>query len=72
MSSEHLSQTVMMSLKYEVDTITSSLSEISMRISTLVEASKDAPGEVYVELVAAERTVGTLLRRLERLHNKLT
>jgi hypothetical protein len=61
-----------MSLRYEIDTITSSLNEISTRISTLVEQGKDLPGDVYVELVAAERTVGTLLRRLERLHNKLT
>jgi hypothetical protein len=61
-----------MSLHYEIDTITSSLNEISTRISTLVEQGKDLPGDVYVELVAAERTVGTLLRRLERLHNKLT
>lgn len=61
-----------MSLRYEIDTITSSLTEISTRISTLVEQSKDLPGDVFVELVAAERTLGTLLRRLERLHNKLT
>lgn len=59
-------------LRYEIDTITSSLAEISSRISVLVEQGKELPGEVYVELVAAERTVGTLLRRLERLHNKLT
>lgn len=61
-----------MSLHYEIDTITSSLSEISARISILVEQGKELPGEIFVELVAAERTVGTLLRRLERLNNKLT
>ena len=67
-----LRQTMTMSLRYEIDTITSSLSEISNRISTLVEQGKDLPGDIFVELVAAERTVGTLLRRLERLNNKLT
>lgn len=61
-----------MSLHYEIETITSSLSEISVRISALVEQGKELPGDIYVELVAAERTVGTLLRRLERLHHKLT
>lgn len=61
-----------MSLHYEIDTITSSLTEISNRISAMVEQGKDLPGDVYVELVASERTVGTLLRRLERLNNKLT
>jgi len=60
-----------MSLHYEIDTVTSSLSEISSRISALVEQGGDLPGDIFVELVAAERTVGTLLRRLERLHNKL-
>ena len=68
----NLRQTVTMSLRYEIDTITSSLSEISARISTLVEQGKELPGDIFVELVAAERTVGTLLRRLERVHNKLT
>ena len=67
-----LRQTMTMSLRYEIDTITSSLSEISNRISTLVEQGKELPGDIFVELVAAERTVGTLLRRLERLNNKLT
>jgi len=61
-----------MELKYEVDTVTSSLADIASRISALVEQGTALPGEIYVELVAAERTVGTLLRRLERLHNRLT
>ncbi len=52
----------------ELSTITSSLEELSRRLRRLVESpdpSRDS--EVYAELVAAERTVGTLLRRLQRI-----
>jgi hypothetical protein len=51
----------------ELNTITSSLAEISARITALVE--NDGPSmdsDVYTELVAAERTIGALLRRLNR------
>jgi hypothetical protein len=58
-------------MRHEIDTITSSMNEISTRISTLVENGSHLSGEVYVELVAAERTVGTLVRRLERLRNRV-
>lgn len=51
----------------ELNTITSSLSELSTRISTLVEEADDSmSSDLYSELVAAERTVGALLRRLNR------
>jgi hypothetical protein len=51
----------------ELNTITSSLSELSARISALVEDSDETiPSDLYSELVAAERTVGALLRRLNR------
>ena len=56
-----------LSTKTELNTITSTLSEISARITALVES--DGPkmdSDVYSELVAAERTVGALLRRLNR------
>jgi hypothetical protein len=56
-----------LSTKTELNTITSSLSEIASRITALVES--DGPqmdSDVYAELVAAERTVGALLRRLNR------
>ena len=61
-----------MSAATELNTITSSLSEISTRITALVET--DGPvmeGDVYTELVAAERTIGTLLRRLNRVAGRV-
>ncbi|NNN04227.1 MAG: hypothetical protein HKL87_09555 [Acidimicrobiaceae bacterium] len=52
----------------ELSTITSSLEELSRRLSRLVESPDPSlDSEVYAELVAAERTVGTLLRRLQRI-----
>ena len=65
-------QTRSVTLHYEIDTLTSSMTEMSQRISALVEGGKDLTGDVYVELVAVERTVGTLVRRLERLGSRLT
>ena len=65
-------QTKRVTLHYEIDTLTSSMAEISQRISALVEDGKNLSGDVYVELVAVERTVGTLVRRLERLGSRLT
>jgi hypothetical protein len=51
----------------ELNTITSSLLDLSTRISALVEEADDTmPSDLYSELVAAERTVGALLRRLNR------
>ena len=55
------------STQTELNTITSTLSELASRITALVES--DGPqmdSDVYSELVAAERTVGALLRRLNR------
>jgi hypothetical protein len=56
-----------MSTQTELNTITSTLGELATRITALVES--DGPtmdNDVYAELVAAERTIGTLLRRLNR------
>jgi hypothetical protein len=57
-----------MSMQTELNTITSTMTELSTRITALVEAEGDdmAP-DVYAELVAAERTVSALLRRLSRV-----
>jgi hypothetical protein len=61
-----------MAAKNELSTITSTLSDLATRISSLVE--NDGPsleGDVFTELVAAERTIGTLLRRLQRVSRRL-
>jgi hypothetical protein len=55
------------SVTTELSTISSSLNEIAVRISTLVDdEGATMPSDLYNELVAAERTVGTLQRRLDR------
>jgi hypothetical protein len=62
-----------MSTSTELSTITSTLSDVSARITTLVE--NDGPtleGDVYTELVAAERAIGTLLRRLQRVARRVS
>ena len=57
-----------MSIQTELNTITSSLNELSARITALVEAEgSNMATDTYSELVAAERTVGTLMRRLNRV-----
>ncbi len=57
-----------MSMQTELNTITSTMTELSARITALVETEGDAMSpDVYSELVAAERTVGALLRRLTRV-----
>ncbi|NNN01034.1 MAG: hypothetical protein HKL86_04300 [Acidimicrobiaceae bacterium] len=62
-----------MSMQTELNTITSTMSELSLRITTLVESEADAlPADIYTELVAAERTVGALLRRLNRVAGRIT
>ncbi|HVB19614.1 MAG TPA: hypothetical protein VNE22_04945 [Acidimicrobiales bacterium] len=44
------------------------MNELSGRITALVEGEGDhLPVELYTELVTAERTVGALLRRLNRV-----
>ena len=61
-----------MSVQNELNTITSTMTDLSKRITALVESEgATLPTEVYTELVAAERTVGALLRRLSRLSTRI-
>jgi hypothetical protein len=56
-----------LSTQTELNTITSTLGELASRITALVESDGlQMDNDVYTELVAAERTVGALLRRLNR------
>jgi hypothetical protein len=57
----------------ELNTITSTLQEVATRITTIVDGnSTEIPSEVLNELVAAERSVGALLRRLTRAASQYT
>lgn len=48
------------------------MSELSVRITALVEHEGAAmESDVYSELVAAERTIGALLRRLSRVATRI-
>jgi stress response protein YsnF len=59
-------------MQNELNTITSSINELSVRITHLVESEgQDMDGDVYTELVAAERTVTALLRRLNRVASRV-
>jgi hypothetical protein len=61
-----------MSMQTELNTITSTMNELSGRITALVETEGAAmPQDIYTELVAAERTVGALLRRLTRVAGRI-
>ncbi|MEI6710066.1 MAG: hypothetical protein WCL17_03695 [Actinomycetota bacterium] len=61
-----------MSVQTELNTITSTMTELASRITALVELGEaEVVSEVYSELVAAERTVGALLRRLQRVSTKV-
>jgi hypothetical protein len=61
-----------MSTQTELNTITSTLAEMAARLTALVENDgARIDSEVYAELVAAERTIGTLLRRLNRATRRL-
>lgn len=61
-----------LSVQTELSTITSTMTELASRITSLVELGEDeVSAEVYTELVAAERTVGALLRRLQRVASKV-
>ena len=61
-----------MSIQNELNTITSTLNELSHRITTLVEGEGPMlEADTYTELVAAERTIGTLLRRLNRVAGRI-
>ena len=57
-----------MTIQTELNTITSTLHDVSTRITALVEieGTSMAP-DTYSELVAVERTIGALLRRLSRV-----
>ena len=62
-----------MAVQRELTTLTSSLSELATRLTTLVEGEASSlPPAAFQELVAAERTIGTLLRRLNRLSRTLS
>jgi hypothetical protein len=59
-------------MQNELNTITSSMNELSARITHLVETEgTHMDGDIYTELVAAERTVGALLRRLNRVASRV-
>ena len=59
-------------MQTELNTITSTMTELSARITTLVETEgSEMPPDVYSKLVAAERTVGALLRRLTRVASRI-
>jgi hypothetical protein len=61
-----------MTMQTELNTITSTMNELATRITTLVETDGAAmPNDVYTELVAAERTIGALLRRLNRVAGRI-
>ena len=61
-----------MSTQTEINTIASTMAEVATRITALVEHDGEglAP-DVYTELVAAERTVGALVRRLGRIARRV-
>ena len=55
----------------ELATITSTMGDLATRLTALVESEGETlPTDVYSELVGAERTIGALLRRLNRLANR--
>ena len=61
-----------MSIQNELNTITSTLNELSHRITARVEAEGPMlAADTYPELVAAERTIGALLRRLNRVAGRI-
>ena len=61
-----------MSMQNELNTITSTMGDLAKRITALVETEGNhMDSDVYSELVAAERTVGTLLRRLNRVAGRV-
>ncbi len=61
-----------MTVQSELNTITSTLEELATRLTALVEVDGNAvDSDVYTELVAAERAVTTLLRRLNRVSRSM-
>jgi hypothetical protein len=61
-----------MTMQTELNTITSTMTDLAIRITALVETEGSAmPPDIYTELVAAERTIGALLRRLNRVTGRI-
>jgi len=61
-----------MTMQTELNTITSTMNDLAVRITALVETEGSAmPPDIYTELVAAERTIGALLRRLNRVAGRI-
>jgi hypothetical protein len=61
-----------MTMQTELNTITSTMNDLAIRITALVETEGSAmPPDIYTELVAAERTIGALLRRLNRVAGRI-
>ncbi len=61
-----------MTMQTELNTITSTMKDLAVRITALVETEGSAmPPDIYTELVAAERTIGALLRRLNRVAGRI-
>jgi hypothetical protein len=61
-----------MTMQNELNTITSTMNDLSVRITALVETEGSAMApDIYTELVAAERTIGALLRRLNRVAGRI-
>lgn len=61
-----------MSMQNELNTITSTMNDLAVRITSLVESEgANMESDVYTELVAAERTIGALLRRLNRVATRV-
>jgi hypothetical protein len=59
-------------MQNELNTITSTMNDVSLRITALVEnEGTSMDSDIYTELVAAERTVGALLRRLNRVATRV-
>lgn len=62
-----------MTMQTELNTITSTMNDLAVRITALVETEGSAmPPDIYTELVAAERTIGALLRRLNRVAGRIS
>jgi uncharacterized membrane-anchored protein len=61
-----------MNIEAEINTVTSSLEELATRISKMVDGGDDTmSSDLYRELVAAERTINALLRRLSRASRRM-
>ncbi len=61
-----------MSTQTEINTIASTMAEVARRVTALVEHDgEDLAPDVYTELVAAERTIGALVRRLGRIAQRV-